>query len=121
MPEAGSPVPLVVAGGGAAGFMAAITAAEAGVPQVQLWEATAEPLSKVRINRIKGKAVEISPRLNVFRQSTQTVIPSELHFKHICSVVVVQIQAATNALEVVNEKFRFDFRLFQPMFQLIQR
>ena len=50
MPEAGSPVPLVVAGGGAAGFMAAITAAEAGVPQVQLWEATAEPLSKVRIS-----------------------------------------------------------------------
>ena len=50
MPEPGSPVPLVVAGGGAAGFMAAITAAEAGVPQVQLWEATAEPLSKVRIS-----------------------------------------------------------------------
>ena len=50
MPEAGAPVPLVVAGGGAAGFMAAITAAEAGVPQVQLWEATAEPLSKVRIS-----------------------------------------------------------------------
>ena len=43
-------MPLVVAGGGAAGFMAAITAAEAGVPQVQLWEATAEPLSKVRIS-----------------------------------------------------------------------
>ena len=44
------PVPLVVAGGGAAGFMAAITAAEAGVPGVQLWEATAEPLAKVRIS-----------------------------------------------------------------------
>ena len=44
------PVPLVVAGGGAAGFMAAITAAEAGVRGVQLWEATAEPLAKVRIS-----------------------------------------------------------------------
>ena len=50
MPEANPPLPLVVAGGGAAGFMAAITAAEAGVPKVQLWEATAEPLSKVRIS-----------------------------------------------------------------------
>lgn len=36
---------LVVAGGGAAGFMAAITAAEAGLKQVQIWEATAEPLA----------------------------------------------------------------------------
>ena len=43
MPEADSPLPLVVAGGGAAGFMAAITAAEAGVPQVQLWK---PPLSR---------------------------------------------------------------------------
>ena len=41
---------LVVAGGGAAGFMAAITAAEAGLQQVQIWEATAEPLAKVRIS-----------------------------------------------------------------------
>ena len=41
---------LVVAGGGAAGFMAAITAAEAGLKQVQIWEATAEPLEKVRIS-----------------------------------------------------------------------
>ena len=41
---------LVVAGGGAAGFMAAITAAESGLKQVQIWEATAEPLAKVRIS-----------------------------------------------------------------------
>jgi predicted Rossmann fold flavoprotein len=41
---------LVVAGGGAAGFMAAITAAEAGLEQVEIWEATPEPLAKVRIS-----------------------------------------------------------------------
>jgi predicted Rossmann fold flavoprotein len=41
---------VVVAGGGPAGFMAALTAAEAGVPGVLLLEATAEPLHKVRIS-----------------------------------------------------------------------
>ena len=49
MPKS-DPLPLVVAGGGAAGFMAAITAAEAGVEVVEIWEATAEPLAKVRIS-----------------------------------------------------------------------
>ena len=49
MPES-QVLPLVVAGGGAAGFMAAITAAEAGVAGVEIWEATAEPLTKVRIS-----------------------------------------------------------------------
>ena len=42
--------PVVVAGGGPAGFMAAICAAEAGVAGVQLLEATPEPLHKVRIS-----------------------------------------------------------------------
>ncbi|MFO7629860.1 MAG: NAD(P)/FAD-dependent oxidoreductase [Prochlorococcaceae cyanobacterium] len=42
--------PLVIAGGGAAGFMAAITAGEAGLQGVLLLEATAEPLQKVRIS-----------------------------------------------------------------------
>lgn len=41
---------LVVAGGGAAGFLAAITAAEAGLTGVHVLEATAEPLAKVRIS-----------------------------------------------------------------------
>jgi predicted Rossmann fold flavoprotein len=40
----------VVAGGGAAGFLAAITAAEAGLAGVHVLEATAEPLGKVRIS-----------------------------------------------------------------------
>ncbi len=44
------PAALVVAGGGAAGFLAAITAAEAGVADVHVLEATAEPLTKVRIS-----------------------------------------------------------------------
>jgi predicted Rossmann fold flavoprotein len=43
-------LPVVVAGGGPAGFMAAIVAAEAGVQGVHLLEATPEPLSKVRIS-----------------------------------------------------------------------
>ncbi|MEX1316010.1 MAG: NAD(P)/FAD-dependent oxidoreductase [Synechococcaceae cyanobacterium] len=43
-------LPVVVAGGGPAGFMAAITAAEAGVRGVHLLEATPEPLHKVRIS-----------------------------------------------------------------------
>ncbi len=42
--------PVVVAGGGPAGFMVAITAAEAGVRGVHLLEATPEPLTKVRIS-----------------------------------------------------------------------
>ena len=50
MPDSQLQLPLVVAGGGAAGFMAAITAAEAGAPQVELWEATADPLAKVRLS-----------------------------------------------------------------------
>jgi hypothetical protein len=41
---------LVVAGGGPAGFMAAITAAEAGVRQVLLLESTPTPLGKVLIS-----------------------------------------------------------------------
>ena len=41
---------VVVAGGGAAGFMAAIAAAEAGVRDIALLEATAEPLHKVLIS-----------------------------------------------------------------------
>ncbi len=41
---------MVVAGGGAAGFMAAIAAAEAGVRNIVLLEATAEPLHKVLIS-----------------------------------------------------------------------
>ena len=43
-------VDLLVVGGGAAGFMAAITAAEAGLQRVLILEATAEPLSKVRLS-----------------------------------------------------------------------
>jgi len=43
-------VDVLVAGGGASGFMAAIVAAEAGVAAVHLLEATAEPLTKVRIS-----------------------------------------------------------------------
>ena len=41
---------VVVAGGGAAGFMAAIAAAEAGVRDIVLLEATGEPLHKVLIS-----------------------------------------------------------------------
>ena len=41
---------LVVAGGGPAGFMAAISAAEAGLERVLLLEGTPEPLGKVRIS-----------------------------------------------------------------------
>lgn len=41
---------VVVAGGGAAGFMAAIAAAEAGVRDVHILEAAAEPLHKVLIS-----------------------------------------------------------------------
>ena len=41
---------LVVVGGGAAGFMAAVTAAENHVQRVVVLEATPEPLSKVRIS-----------------------------------------------------------------------
>ena len=40
----------LVVGGGAAGFMAAVTAAEQGVQRVLVLEATAEPLSKVRLS-----------------------------------------------------------------------
>jgi predicted Rossmann fold flavoprotein len=43
-------LPVVVAGGGPAGFMAAICAAEAGVKGVHLLEATPELLHKVRIS-----------------------------------------------------------------------
>ena len=43
-------VAVLVAGGGASGFMTAIAAAEAGVADVHLVEATPEPLSKVRIS-----------------------------------------------------------------------
>ena len=45
-----SHAPVVVAGGGPAGFMAAITAAEGGATGVLVLEATAEPLHKVRIS-----------------------------------------------------------------------
>ncbi len=41
---------LLVIGGGAAGFMGAITAAEAGVARVMVLEATADPLAKVRLS-----------------------------------------------------------------------
>ena len=41
---------LLVVGGGAAGFMAAVTAAEQGVQRVLVLEATTEPLSKVRLS-----------------------------------------------------------------------
>jgi len=47
---ASSEVAVVVAGGGAAGFMAAIAAAEAGVDDIWLLEATSEPLHKVLIS-----------------------------------------------------------------------
>lgn len=51
MPSEGSPAwPLVVAGGGAAGFMAAISAAEAGLKGILLLEATRDPLAKVLIS-----------------------------------------------------------------------
>jgi len=43
-------VSILVAGGGPAGFMAAISAAEAGLTGVHLLEATAEPLHKVLIS-----------------------------------------------------------------------
>jgi len=43
-------VSVLVAGGGPAGFMAAITAAEAGVGDVHILEATPEPLHKVLIS-----------------------------------------------------------------------
>lgn len=43
-------VGVLVAGGGASGFMAAIVAAEAGVDDVHLIEGTLEPLGKVRIS-----------------------------------------------------------------------
>jgi predicted Rossmann fold flavoprotein len=45
-----TPAILLVIGGGAAGFMAAITAAEQGVKRVLVLEATPELLSKVRIS-----------------------------------------------------------------------
>ena len=41
---------VAVVGGGPAGFMAAITAAEAGVQDIHVLEATQEPLQKVRIS-----------------------------------------------------------------------
>ncbi|MGC5197779.1 NAD(P)/FAD-dependent oxidoreductase [Aphanothece microscopica] len=41
---------VLVAGGGPAGFMAAISAAEAGVRDIHVLEATSEPLHKVRIS-----------------------------------------------------------------------
>jgi len=47
LPSRGS---VVVAGGGPAGYMAAIAAAEAGARDVWILEATAEPLHKVRIS-----------------------------------------------------------------------
>lgn len=43
-------VSVLVAGGGASGFMTAIAAAEAGVTGIHLLEATPEPLGKVRIS-----------------------------------------------------------------------
>ena len=43
-------VDLIVIGGGPAGFMGAITAAEEGVSSVILLEATAKTLEKVRIS-----------------------------------------------------------------------
>ncbi|MFM7549223.1 MAG: aminoacetone oxidase family FAD-binding enzyme [Cyanobacteriota bacterium] len=49
-PSLPSSVAVVVAGGGPAGFMAAIAAAEAGVRDVHILEATPEPLQKVRIS-----------------------------------------------------------------------
>ena len=48
-PSASSPLDLIVVGGGPAGYMAAITAAEQGVQQVLVLEGTPEPLQKVRI------------------------------------------------------------------------
>ncbi len=49
-PAPGQPWDLVVAGGGPAGFMAAISAAEAGLARVLLLEASPEPLGKVLIS-----------------------------------------------------------------------
>jgi len=50
-PSGSSPLhDLIVIGGGAAGFMAAITAAEQGLRDVLVLEATPDPLSKVRIS-----------------------------------------------------------------------
>ena len=49
-PEDASVWDCVVIGGGAAGYMAAITTAEQGVQRVLVLEATAEPLTKVRIS-----------------------------------------------------------------------
>ena len=48
-PSASSPLDLIVVGGGPAGYMAAITAAEQGVRHVLVLEGTSEPLQKVRI------------------------------------------------------------------------
>jgi predicted Rossmann fold flavoprotein len=50
LPMLPSECPLVVAGGGPAGYMAAITAAEAGLAGVLLLEATDQPLGKVLIS-----------------------------------------------------------------------
>lgn len=51
MPFASSPLhDLIVVGGGPAGYMAAITAAEKGLNDVVVLEATADPLTKVRIS-----------------------------------------------------------------------
>ncbi|MEB3185203.1 MAG: NAD(P)/FAD-dependent oxidoreductase [Cyanobacteriota bacterium] len=49
-PSLPSSAAVVVAGGGPAGFMAAIAAAEAGVGEVHILEATPEPLHKVLIS-----------------------------------------------------------------------
>ncbi|WP_392347299.1 aminoacetone oxidase family FAD-binding enzyme, partial [Parasynechococcus sp.] len=49
-PSASSPLDLIVVGGGPAGYMAAITAAEQGVRHVLVLESTPEPLQKVRIS-----------------------------------------------------------------------
>ncbi len=51
MSDSGSPLRLLVVGGGAAGFFAAIQAAEANpAARVCLYEATAHPLAKVRVS-----------------------------------------------------------------------
>ncbi len=51
LPSLSDPIhDLIVVGGGPAGFMAAITAAEAGLASVLLLEATSEPLTKVRLS-----------------------------------------------------------------------
>ena len=41
---------MAIVGGGAAGFMAAITAAESGLSSVLILESTPNPLEKVRIS-----------------------------------------------------------------------